>query len=242
MTPPNPFSSATTLSRCTTLIALGMLAMTVDAIAATQQNEAQLSAPGQRAATAQWYPYFTDCSAPQYPRMAIMYELEGVTKAVFKVTDDGGILPQVRRSSGWRALDNATIAAMSKCRATPALIDMWKTKKNTFSIEYVWRLDPDEYPGAKPVLIANSCGPSEQFRVGDSEGAGATLLVRSIVNAQGKVTNVLFERRSEQPEINEAAIAFAKSCRFSVTLKNGEPVRAAGDVLFQWIGSASGPN
>ncbi|CUI08457.1 energy transducer TonB [Massilia antarctica] len=66
-----------------------------------------------------WSP-FRYCSAPDYPKISLRNEEQGVVDVSFLIAENGQVIDaRVRKSSGFEALDNATIRALLKCRFAP---------------------------------------------------------------------------------------------------------------------------
>jgi protein TonB len=78
---------------------------------------------------------------PEYPAAAERDELEGTSVVSFLVGTDGRVKQsRVDKSSGYKVLDNAAIAAFSRCKYTPATVD-GVAQEGWSTIRYVWKLD-----------------------------------------------------------------------------------------------------
>lgn len=80
------------------------------------------------------------CS-PEYPSRAIRDELEGTSLVQFLIGTDGRVKQsRVEKSSGHKVLDDAAIAAFSRCQYTPATVD-GVAQEGWATIRYVWKLE-----------------------------------------------------------------------------------------------------
>jgi TonB family protein len=85
----------------------------------------------------------TSCEKPDYPKLSLKLEEEGVSSLGFLVRADGTVGRSViLNSSGSRTLDQAALDALSKCLFKPATVggkavDMW------VPIAYYWYFDDD---------------------------------------------------------------------------------------------------
>src|SRR6185312_1103739 len=80
------------------------------------------------------------CS-PEYPASAERDELEGTSLVAFLIGTDGRVKQsKVEKSSGYRVLDNAAIAAFSRCKYTPSTVD-GVPQEGWATIRYVWKLN-----------------------------------------------------------------------------------------------------
>ncbi len=81
------------------------------------------------------------CDKPEYPRASRGLEEEGTVALRFLVGPDGKVLQsEVEKSSGFKRLDEAARAGLSKCQFRPATVD-GKPEQAWTTIRYVWRLE-----------------------------------------------------------------------------------------------------
>lgn len=81
------------------------------------------------------------CDKPEYPRASRSMEEEGTVALRFLVGTDGKVLQsEVEKSSGFKRLDEAARAGLSKCQFRPATVD-GKPEQAWTTIRYVWRLE-----------------------------------------------------------------------------------------------------
>jgi protein TonB len=84
---------------------------------------------------------FSTCASPEYPKSSLRNEETGTTNMMFLIGVDGGVKEaKVTKGSGFRDLDKAAQAALSKCRFKPGTengkpVESWKP------VQYVWKLD-----------------------------------------------------------------------------------------------------
>jgi protein TonB len=81
------------------------------------------------------------CDKPEYPSASRRMEEEGTVSLRFLVGIDGKIIQsEVEKSSGYKRLDEAARAGLSKCQFKPATVD-GKPEQAWTTLRYVWRLD-----------------------------------------------------------------------------------------------------
>ena len=81
------------------------------------------------------------CEKPEYPSASRRLEEEGTVALRFLVGVDGKVIQsEVEKSSGFKRLDEAARAGLSKCQFRPALVD-GKPEQAWASIQYTWRLE-----------------------------------------------------------------------------------------------------
>ena len=81
------------------------------------------------------------CAKPQYPMASRRMEEEGTVTLRFLVQADGQVSQsEVLNSSGFKRLDEAARAALSRCRFSPALTQGQATA-SWATIRYTWRLE-----------------------------------------------------------------------------------------------------
>jgi protein TonB len=88
-------------------------------------------------------PAFADLNAckPEYPKSALMNEETGVVRVRFVVGADNHLLSaSVLKSSGYKDLDKAAVAALSRCEFKAAMQD-GSPIQSAFTSDYVWKLD-----------------------------------------------------------------------------------------------------
>ena len=79
------------------------------------------------------------CKA-EYPKAALMNEEQGVVSMMFLVSADGKVLEsKLEKTSGYKNLDKAAIAAISKCSFKPGSKD-GKPDSTWTKVDYNWTL------------------------------------------------------------------------------------------------------
>lgn len=82
-----------------------------------------------------------DACTPEYPAKSIRNEEEGTAIVTFVIAPTGRALTgKITQSSGFPALDQATLSSLGRCRFKPASID-GKPVKSLVKLAYTWRLD-----------------------------------------------------------------------------------------------------
>ncbi|WP_296946320.1 energy transducer TonB [uncultured Massilia sp.] len=79
------------------------------------------------------------CARPEYPKEAREHHHQGTVTLRFLLGADGTVKQSlIHTSSGYPALDEAALVAISKCRFNPALVD-GKAVEGWTAIQYVWK-------------------------------------------------------------------------------------------------------
>ena len=82
-----------------------------------------------------------NCEKPEYPSASRRLEEEGTVFLRFLVGADGKVIQsEVEKSSGYKRLDEAARAGLSRCQFKPATID-GKPEQGWASMKYTWRLE-----------------------------------------------------------------------------------------------------
>jgi protein TonB len=83
----------------------------------------------------------SSCEKPEYPSASKRLEEEGTVQLKFLVGADGKVIESaVEKSSGFRRLDEAARAGLSKCQFKPGTVD-GKPQQTWASMKYTWRLE-----------------------------------------------------------------------------------------------------
>jgi protein TonB len=83
----------------------------------------------------------SSCEKPEYPSASKRLEEEGTVTLKFLVGADGKVLESaIEKTSGFRRLDEAARAGLSKCQFKPGTID-GKPQQSWASMKYTWRLE-----------------------------------------------------------------------------------------------------
>ncbi|WP_156479955.1 TonB family protein [Collimonas pratensis] len=91
------------------------------------------------------------CTAPEYPRASLRNEEQGTIIAKLVIGSNGHVMDiAIEKSSGFTALDKATLQAWSICQFNPALRDGAPLQSET-RMQYVWRLDGAAQVQTQPV-------------------------------------------------------------------------------------------
>ena len=81
------------------------------------------------------------CEKPDYPNASRRMEEEGTVSLRFLVGVDGQVIQsEIEKSSGFKRLDEAARAGLSKCRFQPATVD-GRPEQAWASMKYTWRLE-----------------------------------------------------------------------------------------------------
>lgn len=79
------------------------------------------------------------CARPEYPEQSLKQDHQGAVTLRFLLSKDGIVKRSlVQTSSGYPALDEAALVAISRCRFNPAMVD-GKAVAAWTAIQYVWK-------------------------------------------------------------------------------------------------------
>lgn len=79
------------------------------------------------------------CARPEYPKGELEQNHQGTVTLRFLLSVDGVVKQSlIHTSSGYPALDEAALVAISKCRFNPPLVD-GKAVEGWTAIQYVWK-------------------------------------------------------------------------------------------------------
>jgi protein TonB len=80
---------------------------------------------------------------PVYPPASVKLNEQGKVKVRFTVGADAQLISsEIVESSGYKNLDNSTVAALSRCKFKPKYED-GKPIESTFTTDWVWKIDPN---------------------------------------------------------------------------------------------------
>ncbi|MDI9335218.1 MAG: TonB family protein [Cytophagales bacterium] len=80
------------------------------------------------------------CDKPRYPPTSERLREEGVVSLKFLISENGQVVSgSVEKSSGYRRLDDAALAALRLCKFTPAMVD-GKPRQEWSALRYRWEL------------------------------------------------------------------------------------------------------
>lgn len=81
---------------------------------------------------------FRSCAKPTYPAAELSAKHTGTVTMLFTIGPEGNVLAsQVAKSSGYRALDDAALQALSLCKFKPPMVE-GKPVKGNAHVQYVW--------------------------------------------------------------------------------------------------------
>jgi len=82
-----------------------------------------------------------NCEKPEYPSASRRMEEEGTVSLRFLIGPDGKVIQsEIEKSSGYKRLDEAARAGLSRCQFRPATVD-GKPEQAWASMKYTWRLE-----------------------------------------------------------------------------------------------------
>jgi periplasmic protein TonB len=81
------------------------------------------------------------CAKPRYPVASERLHEEGVVSLKFLISENGQVLSgSVEKSSGYKRLDDAALAALTLCKFRPATVD-GKPRQEWSALRYRWELN-----------------------------------------------------------------------------------------------------
>jgi TonB family protein len=184
------------------------------------------AAEASQAAAAQPY----DCPAPVLPIAAIRDDMFGDVTLEYQGNAQGRFADiRILKSSGFKALDKAAVIALSRCKLPVPAAGAELPPPGT--TEYKFGRQAAITSSSKPVLIPDSCAPSERFtsyatstydRV---EAPGVA--IRFGVSAEGVPSSPASYERDKA--LAAEAIQFIATCRFEPAMQNGVAVAGSSD-------------
>ena len=83
----------------------------------------------------------SSCETPRYPPASMRLREEGVVTLKFLISENGQVLSgSVEKSSGYKRLDDAALAALSLCKFKPATVD-GRPRQDWSALNYRWKMD-----------------------------------------------------------------------------------------------------
>lgn len=155
------------------------------------------------------------CTTPEWPNEARRYEIDGITVLNFGIDAGGNIEDaRVEQSSGWQLLDAAAMRSLVKCKFKPGLDEA--DRASIYPIQFVWTLTG---PAAiRPALVEGSCAPLSRFtgfeRFNRRPSGPDGVLVRFLVDEQGKPYGAKAEPADGQALQARAALDYIQTCKF----------------------------
>jgi TonB family protein len=81
------------------------------------------------------------CKPPKYPLSSLRYGETGTVQLQLVINTQGEIVDAtITRSSGFKALDNATVKAFRLCKYHPAL-EQGQAVESSLKLRYIWKLE-----------------------------------------------------------------------------------------------------
>ena len=169
------------------------------------------------------------CPAPVLPIAASRGDMFGDVTLEYKGNAQGAIADiRIVTSSGFKPLDKAAVVALSRCKL-PAPADGAEMPPAT--TVYKFERQKRVAAASKPMLIADSCAPSERFATYVAatydrvEAPGVA--IRFGVSADGvPSTPASYEH---DKVLAAEAIAFIATCRFKPAMQDGAAVAGSSD-------------
>ncbi len=149
------------------------------------------------------------CKKPEYPRLALRYEMVGKTELDLGVNSEGRVaMAEVTRSSGWRALDEAVLIAMMGCQ----IFDDPKAERLYVKTAYAWSLESN-VPTKPAEVLAETCNKSDFVSFAKDSEPGRGIVVGVWLNKDGGIEKTNLEW-SLDPKLNQESVKLVSSCKF----------------------------
>lgn len=159
-----------------------------------------------------------NCIKPEYPRAALRWEYQGISKIKVSTAVDGKVEKlELMRSSGWKILDQAIARSLYNCQ----IIEPQNTKLSQI-IQYVWKIDG--ITDKPPQLLEETCQPTRFMRLAALADGGLGTVVGVYVPADGKPQRVSLEWSSGKKEFDDDSIEYLQSCKFQPATNNGKNI------------------
>jgi TonB family protein len=166
-----------------------------------------------------------------WPASSVRNQETGTVDMVVLVQPDGRASDvRIVRSSGYRDLDRAAVAAVAKCQYEPAQRD-GAAVPAWFELSRKW-LPPQNkmLPVANFASCAKPVWPKESLR---KEEQG-TVQLGFLIGVDGAVRESRVEKSSGYPLLDLAALDAIGRCRFSPGTENGKPVENWTRMRYVW--------
>ncbi len=174
------------------------------------------------------------CTPPEYPRESIQLGETGSVVLNMLIDVDGAVLEtKVFSSSGYPRLDEATVAALGKCRFIPKLGD-GQPEQSWSYIKFTWKLVDDAEQFLARIDRRFPCDmpeyPVASFRLGES---GIVTLVLQ-VDVDGSVSDAKIMASSGYQRLDEAAKSSLRKCHYLPKQVNGQPEKSWARMKYIW--------
>ena len=168
---------------------------------------------------------------PTWPEAAIGLGESGTASLLLRVGPDGTVSnATVASSSGFQDLDDATIAAASKCKFSPAL-KKGKPVVSSVPFTHVWTLPaPAPAPGPPKALCKKPEYPAASIRY-EEQG---TVTLSFLIGIDGKVVDKKIIKSSGFVALDTAALNAIAKCSFRPATADGKPEQSWQPVQYVW--------
>jgi TonB family protein len=199
------------------LLPAALAGLLAPSMASAQSDVAPPVRPPMISYTTRMAPPPNPCGPLTWPMEALRYELEGRATVMVDLDAQGRATDvTLVQSSGWKLIDDATVAYARACRYSPQQVAYWRTGK--MPMQLVWKLESDDVV-SDPVLVPDSCARSPAFvRFAPRNEAGPADLgvkVRFLVDKQGQPHGVKSEGPALPAQTAAALTGYVESCRFT---------------------------
>jgi TonB family protein len=154
--------------------------------------------------------------APPYPEEALRYGLEGDVVVEYYLNNEGRAENvRVTKSSGWKILDDATVASTRNLHFPVGSGNDAPAK--THKIKTSWKLN-NVQASSPSYIIPGSCAKSERFIDFRNSKEGDGLLVRFLTDVDGRPFGIKIEDSAVDQVTIDSAVAFIQNCSFTLSI------------------------
>ena len=178
-----------------------------------------------------------EACVPAWPDSALARGKSGTTSLRLRIGADGAVVSAaVTSSSGFPDLDQATIAAASKCRFVPRQLTGTRlTSPVVFT--HVWARESSPAAavgsGSRPAA-RKPCARMAYPAASLASGEQGTVHMSFLIDADGAVLEKNVVRSSGFPELDRATLEGMSKCEFSPAITNGKPEKSLLSFSYTW--------
>ena len=173
--------------------------------------------------------------APAWPAGATGRGESGRTSVLLRVGPDGQVVnTKLSASSGFRDLDEATIAAARKCTFAPKLRGGVPIATSV-AYTHVWKRSSSPLgTGSSAPAARKPCAPLDYPAASLANGEHGTVNMTFLIDADGAVREKNLVGTSGYPELDRAALDGMAQCSFTPAITNGKPETSLLSFSYTW--------
>jgi TonB family protein len=167
---------------------------------------------------------------PAWPDPPVNLKAIGKTLLLMDVDETGAVSHiKLKASSGERALDDAVLNAVAKCRFTPLVQDGIPVT-HSFVLLHAW------VPGqaSEPLRAKSVCDKPKYPEAARRYGQQGTVALKFLIGTDGHVVDAKVIKSSGFDLLDQAALNGLSKCLFEAAKVDGKPVEAWTQVQYVW--------